>query len=75
MDMQMGNRLPSCRSTIDADVVGVRVELGIDRLLGLVQGILKFSKFLAGDLENSAHMSLGDDQGMAGGHGEAVTLG
>jgi len=73
MYVHMRHRLPSLRAIVDSDVVAVRVVFTVNYLLLAMQQALHSIYLIGSQLKIRAHMTLGDDQGVAGRHGKPIT--
>jgi hypothetical protein len=72
MHMQMWNCLSRRVTDVNADVVAGGVVAGFDGVAGGFDSCSEGGVFCVGCLEPIGHMAIGDDQGVAVGHREAV---
>lgn len=64
VDMDMEDALPGRRSDIDANVVAVRFEFGIDEAFFLLEEVHAGSHFIRRQVEEAGYMPARDDQGV-----------
>ena len=75
MNVHVGYGLPGGRPVVDADVLAGGVELSVEIVASRSEQAHQVGTLGVRNVEERGHVSPGDDEGVAGGDGEAIADG